>query len=152
MGTLSQATPLVLFEKSRLWAGTGFHLLPSFHQHHPTLHNTTIHTVTLTSTSSVHYTDTHPTRNVVCPSGVWLKNRPHSMPSFLLAWYPMCVIVQWVGIETHSPCIPKVYESGACMLSQRLWITALGKSTSMGLHEHRTEHRQGTNNQPQDKN
>ena len=50
----SYAAPLVLFEKSRLWAGTGFHLLPSFH-HHPTQHNystqTLTHTVTLTSTS-----------------------------------------------------------------------------------------------------
>ena len=40
MGTLSLAAPLVLFEKSRLWAGTGFHLLPSFH-HHPLQHNYT---------------------------------------------------------------------------------------------------------------
>ena len=35
MGTLSLSAPLVLIEKSRLWAGTGFHLIPSFH-HHPT--------------------------------------------------------------------------------------------------------------------
>ena len=40
MGTLSLAAPLVLFKKSRLWAGTRFHLLPSFH-HHPTQHNYT---------------------------------------------------------------------------------------------------------------
>ena len=84
MGTLSLAAPLVLFEKSRLWAGTGFHLLPSFH-HHPTQHNyitqTVTHRVTLTLTSNIiHYTDTRPTRNVVCPSGAWLKNRPHSKP------------------------------------------------------------------------
>ena len=37
MGTLSLAAPLVFFEKSRLWGGTGFHLLPSFH-YHPTQH------------------------------------------------------------------------------------------------------------------
>ena len=51
MGTLSLAAPLVLFERSRLWVGTGFHLLPSFYRHHPTQHNyttqTVIHTVTL---------------------------------------------------------------------------------------------------------
>ena len=42
MGTLSLVAPLVLFEKSRLWAGTGFHLLPSFHHHHhPIQHNYT---------------------------------------------------------------------------------------------------------------
>ena len=40
MGSLSLAAPLVLFEKSRLWVGTGFHLLPSFH-HHPTQHSYT---------------------------------------------------------------------------------------------------------------
>ena len=40
MGTLNLVAPLVLFEKSRLCAGTGFHLLPSFH-HHSTQHNCT---------------------------------------------------------------------------------------------------------------
>ena len=103
MGTLSLAAPLVLFEKSRLWAGTGFHLLPSFH-HHPTQHNNTTQTVTLTVilTSTIHYTDTHPIRNVVCPSGAWFENRPHLMPSIHLAWNPKHVIVQWVGIGTHT--------------------------------------------------
>ena len=54
MGTLILATLLMLIEKSRLRAGTGFHLLPSFHHHHPTQHNystqTVTHTVTITST------------------------------------------------------------------------------------------------------
>ena len=106
MGTLSLAAPLVRFEKSRLWAGTAFHLLPSFHNHHhPTLHNITTQTVTyrvtLTSASSsvlVHYTDTRPTRNVVCPSGVWFENRPYWTPFIHLAWNPKRIIVQWVGI------------------------------------------------------
>ena len=105
--TLNLEAPLVLFEKSRLRAGTGFHLLPSFH-HHSTQHNNTTQTVTLTVTltslSSVHYTDTHPSRNVVCPSGAWFENRPHSTPSIHLAWKPKHVIVQWVGIGTHTPC------------------------------------------------
>ena len=39
MGTLSLAAPLVLYEKSRLCAVTGFHLLPSYH--HLTQHNYT---------------------------------------------------------------------------------------------------------------
>ena len=78
-----------------------------FHHHRPTQHNyttqTVTHTVTLTSTSNiVHYTDTRPTRNVVCPSGAWLKNRPHSSPFVRLAWNPKRVIVQWVGIGTHT--------------------------------------------------
>ena len=45
-------------------------------------------------------TDTLPTRNVVCPSGAWFKNRPHLTPSICLVWNPKCVIVQWVGIRT----------------------------------------------------
>ena len=103
MGTLSLVAPLVLFDKSRLWAGTGFHLLPSFH-HHSTQHNNTTQTVTvtLTSTFPVHYTDTHPTGNVVCPSVAWFGNRPHSTPSIHLAWNPKHVIVQRVGIGKHT--------------------------------------------------
>ena len=42
-------------------------------------------------------------RKVVCPSGAWFENRPHSTPSIHLAWNPKRVIVQWVGIRhTHS--------------------------------------------------
>ena len=103
MGTLSLVAPLVLFEKKRLRAGIGFHLLPSFH-HHPTQHNyttqTVTHTVTLISTSysRLHYKETRPICNVVCPSGAWLENRPHLTPSIRLTRNPKHVIVQWVGI------------------------------------------------------
>ena len=54
-GDVKPRGPLGFFEKSRLWAGTGFHILPSFHHHHPTQHNyttqTVTHTVSITSTS-----------------------------------------------------------------------------------------------------
>ena len=105
MGTLSLGDPLVLFEKSRLWASTGFHRLLSFH-YHPTQHNNITHTVTLTGilTSKlppVNNTDAHLTRNVVCPSGSWFENRPHLTPSIHLAWNAKHVIVQSVGIGTH---------------------------------------------------
>ena len=50
----------------------------------------------------IHYTDTRPTRNVVCPSGAWIENRPHSTPSIRLARNPKQVIVLWVGIRTHT--------------------------------------------------
>ena len=40
---------------------------------------------------------------MVCPSGAWIENRPHSMPSIRLARNPKHVIVQWVGIGTHTP-------------------------------------------------
>ena len=106
MGTLNLAAPLALFEKSRLRAGTGFHLLPSFH-HPPTQHNytsqTVTHTVTVTSTFySAHCTDNLARRNVVCPSGAWLENRPHSTPSIRLERNPKRVIVQWVDIGAHT--------------------------------------------------
>ena len=39
---------------------------------------------------------------MVCPSGAWFENRPHLMPSICLAWNPKHVIVQWVGIGTHT--------------------------------------------------
>ena len=92
--------PLVLFEKSRLWAGTGFHLLPSFH-HHPTQHN---YTYSHPNLNFLQYTIQllRPTRNVVCPSGAWFENRPHSTPSICPMWNPKRVIVQWVGFGTHT--------------------------------------------------
>ena len=99
METLSLAVPLVLFEKSRLWAG-GFTF-----SLHPTQHNYTTQTVTLTvtltSTFSSTLTDTRPTRNVVCPSGAWFENKPHLTPSIHLVWNPKRIIVQLVGIGTH---------------------------------------------------
>ena len=112
-GDVKPGGPLVLFEKNRLRAGTGFHLLPIFHHHHhhhhhPTLHNKiTLHKQLhvqspLPELPTIHYTDTRPTRNVVCPSGAWFENRPHLTPSIHLAWNPKRIIVQWVGIGTHT--------------------------------------------------
>ena len=46
-----------------------------------------------------HCTDTLPTRNVVCPSGAWFGNRPHSASFIRLVRNPKRVIVQWVGIR-----------------------------------------------------
>ena len=63
---------------------------------------TLTHTVTLTSLPPIHYTDTRPTRNVACPSGAWIENRPHSTPSIRLARNPKRVVVQWVGVRTHT--------------------------------------------------
>ena len=38
---------------------------------------------------------------MVCPSGAWFENRPHSTPSICPARNPKLVIVQWLGIGTH---------------------------------------------------
>ena len=39
---------------------------------------------------------------MVCPSGTWFENRPHLKPSIHLEWNPKHIIVQWVGIGTHT--------------------------------------------------
>ena len=71
--------------------------------HTTQLHYTSIYTYSHPNFNFlVHYTDTRPTCNVVCPSNAWIENRPHSMPSICLAWNPKHVIVQWVGIRTHT--------------------------------------------------
>ena len=67
-------------------------------------HTTQLHYTTVTHTVNLkflqHCTDTLPTRNVVCPSSAWLKNRPHLTPYICLAWNLKHVILQWVGIRT----------------------------------------------------
>ena len=112
---LSLPAPLVLFKKSRLWASTRFHLLPSFH-HHLTQHDyttqTVTHTVILTSTS---YSTLH--RYLSHTSGAWIENRPHSMPSIRLARNPKHVIVQWVGIGTHTNAHWRQMRRTYCMFS-----------------------------------
>ena len=69
------------------------------------------HTTQLHYTNS--YTYSHPNLNfvqytiqilvsLVCPSGAWIENRPHWTPPICLALNPKHVIVQWVGIGTHT--------------------------------------------------
>ena len=128
MGTLSLAAHLVLSVKSRLWASTGFHLLPSFHNH-PTQHNNTTQTVTLTVTltstfSLTLYRYSSP-RNVVCPSGAWFENRPYLTPSVYLAWNPKHVIVQWVGIGTHTHCGNAVKKAKWSLWLRNVQVVAL---------------------------
>ena len=92
MGTLSLVAPLVLFEKSRLWAGTGFHLLPSFiiiiiiiipHSRTQLLYTNS-------------YTYSHPNFNflqytiqILVPHIMWSAQAVH-------------IIVQWVGISKNK--------------------------------------------------
>ena len=56
----------------------------------------------------VHYTDTRPTRNEVCPSGASFEKRPHSTPSIRPVRNPKRVIVQWVGIG-NKQTVPDDY-------------------------------------------
>ena len=88
---------------SRHWVSPSLFLSSSSHipQHNYTTQTAT-RTVTLTSTSHHKYTDTRRTCNVVCPSGASFENKPYSRPSIRHAWNPKCVIVQWVGIRTHT--------------------------------------------------
>ena len=77
----------------------------------PTQYNYTTHTVTLTSTSysTLFRYCIHSTRNVVCPSGAWFENRSHSTSSIRLAQNPKHVIMQWVGIATHTHTLLSIY-------------------------------------------
>ena len=132
-GDVKPGGSLGVFDKSRLWAGTGFHLLPSFH-YHPTLHNTvTLHKQLHIQSPypqlpTVHYYDTRPTRNVVCPSSAWFENRPHSISSICLVQNPKRLIVQWVGIGTHtlSLFIPQ-----CCQNSELVFASSNGKTTKL---------------------
>ena len=96
-GDIKPGGPLGAFR-----AGTGFHLLSSFHHHHLLQHNYSTQSYPYSHPNLnflQHYTDTLPTRNVVCPRGAWFENRPHSMPFICLVRNPKRVIVQWVGIR-----------------------------------------------------
>ena len=77
-------------------------LSSSSSSHTTQLQCTNTHTVTLTSTSYKTVLILSPTLNVVCPSGALFENGPHSTPSIRLERNPKRVIVQWVGIETHT--------------------------------------------------
>ena len=73
-----------------------------------------------------HCTDTLPTRNVVCPSGAWFKNRPHLMPSIRLVWNPKRVIVQWVGIRTDKLVLRRYI--GTFEKREREWVKKAGEN------------------------
>ena len=70
MGMLSLAAPLVLFEKSKLWAGTGFDLLPSFH-HQPILHNTIIHYTNSYTYGHPNFNSLRYTIQILVPQVMW---------------------------------------------------------------------------------
>ena len=105
MWMLSLVAPLVLFRRAGYELASGFTFSPPFiiiPHNTITLHKQLYLQSPKPQLSPVHYTDTHPTRNVVCPSGARFENRPHLTPSSHLVWSPKHVIVQWVGIGTHT--------------------------------------------------
>ena len=69
--------------------------------HTAQLHYTNSYTYNHPNLNFLQYTIQILTRKVVCPSGAWIENRPHSTPSIRLAQNPKHVTVQWVGIGTH---------------------------------------------------
>ena len=107
-GDVKPGGPLSAFREeqamSRHWVSPSpFPSSSSSSSHTTQLHYTSSYTYIHPNLNFLQYcTGTRPMHNVVCPSGVWLKNRPHSMPSICLAWNPKHVIVQWVGIGTHT--------------------------------------------------
>ena len=131
MGTLNLAAPLVLLIiiiiiinnnnnnkfKIYLWRRASYEPVPvspspflSSSSHTTQLHNTNSYTYSHLNLNFLqHCTDTLQTRNVVCPSGAWFENRPHSTPSIRLVRNPKRVIVQWVGIRTQTHVIFKLH-------------------------------------------
>ena len=110
-GDVKSGCPLGAFQKeqamSRHWVSPSPFLSSSSHTTQITLHKQLHIQSPEPQLSTVHYTDTRPTRNVVCPSGAWFKNRPHLTPSIHFAWNPKHIIVQWVGIGTHT-CLENI--------------------------------------------
>ena len=110
---LAWRPPWCFFEKSRLWAGTGFSpspFLSSSSSHTTQTHYTYSYTYSHPNLNFLQYTtETRPTHNVVCPNGAQFENRPQLMPSIHLVWNPKRIIVHWVGIRTHTHTISTLY-------------------------------------------
>ena len=95
---------------------SSFPFLSSSSSHTTQLHYTNSYTYSHPNLNFLqHCTDTLPTRNVVCPSGAWLKNRPHLTPSIHLAWNPKCIIVQCVGIWNIQHAAPHLIPRRQCL-------------------------------------
>ena len=81
-----------------------------------------------------HRTDTLPTRNVVCPSGAWFKNRPHLTSSLRFARNLKHVIVQWVGIRTdgHLKLIQKI--GSKCVIIKYINLNGLWYTVDLTIN------------------
>ena len=105
-GDVKPGGPLGAFreEQAMSWHWVSPSPFLSSSSHTTQLHYTNSYTYSHPNLNFLQYTitDTCPTRNVVCPSGAWFENRPHSTPSICLGRNPKHVIVQWVGIGTHT--------------------------------------------------
>ena len=101
--------------------------LSSSSSHTTQLHYTNSYTYSHPNPNFLQYSiDTRPTRNVVCPSGAWFENRSHLTPTIHFLWNPKRIIVQWVGIGTHTSYVQEtvkfikplygLYEANLCDL------------------------------------
>ena len=105
MGTLNLASPLGAFREEQTMSRHRVSPSPflSSSSHTTQLHHTNSYTYSHPNLNFLqHCTDARSTRNVVCPSGAWFENRPHSTPSIRLAWNSKHVIARCVGIGTHT--------------------------------------------------
>ena len=134
---------MVLFEKSRLWADIGFHLLPSFH--HLTQHNYTTHS----------YTYSHPNLNflqytirILVPHVMWSAQAvreleiDHTERFLSASRNPKQVIVQWVGRGTNKHCssfpteVPSSNFDGVSgtIVVDKIWILRFSSASSRFLN------------------
>ena len=105
-GDVKPGGPLGAFreEQAMSWHRVSPSPFLSSSSHRTQLHYTNSYTYSHPNFNFLQYTIQIlvPTRNVVCPCGAWIENRPHSTPSIRLARNPKHLILQWVGIGTHT--------------------------------------------------
>ena len=107
-GDVKPGSPLGAFREeqamSRHWVSPSPFLSSSSSSHTTQLHYTNSYTYSHLNLNFLEYTI-----QILIPHVTWsaqavhdLKNRPHSMPSICLVRNLKHVIVQWVGIGTHT--------------------------------------------------
>ena len=129
-GDVKPGSPVAAFREEQAMSRHRVSPSPFLSSSHTTqLHYTNSYTYSYPNLNFLQYTiQIRPTRNVVCQSGAWIENRPHSMPSIRLARNPKHVIVQCVGIgtwtwtctHTHTHTHTQ-YESVIPILSSIFW-------------------------------
>ena len=99
LGTLIMAVPLMLIERSRLCASTGFHLLPSLL--HPTYNTLTLQKQLHIQSHNLISFSTQ--IQIHIPQVTWSAQELHETNAiYRVAWNPKHVQMQWVSLKIHT--------------------------------------------------
>ena len=144
---LSLAALLVLIDRNRLYAGTGFHLLSSLHHHRKcnnTHYKTIKHTVTLAPLLQYTNTDTHP-RLTWSAQGVCESKIDHTIAIYLHCTEPegRNSTVDWdsntrarLRFQTNSKCASISGKHNLFSVTQILCIRAYVKGKGIPITGH----------------